>query len=252
MPEKSSVPEIGSEPYSDLKNFHAEAWHTPRGRAIREVIFGLNDGLITTLGFLAGITGSIVNGHIIILAALAEMVAGAISMSSGAYISSKSQREFFQREIEREKSEIEEDPDHEKAEIREIYAERGFNEEEIDILVRRITADKEQWLRFMLREELGLGNEVLESPVKIGITMGLSFLAGSVVPLLPYLFFVPKTGLIISTICSVIFLFALGALKTRLTKKSWIRSGAEMLLIGMGSAVIGFVLGLIVSNMSSR
>ena len=246
------VSKIGIETYTAPKNFHDEAWHTPRGRAIREVIFGLNDGLITTLGFLAGVTGSIVDGHIIILAALAEMVAGAISMSSGAYISSKSQREFFQKEIEREKSEIEEDPDHEKAEIREIYAERGFSDEEIDILVRRITADKEQWLRFMLREELGLGNEVLENPYKIGITMGLSFLAGSVVPMLPYLFFVPKNALILSTICSVIFLFALGALKTRLTKKGWIRSGAEMLLIGMGSAAIGYLLGLIVSSMSSR
>jgi len=82
--------------------------------------------------------------------------------------------------------------------------------------------------------------------------MGLCFLGGSVVPLLPYLILVPKTALLLSTICSVIFLFALGALKTRLTKKSWIRSGAEMLLIGMGSAVIGYVLGLIVSNMTAR
>src|SRR5437588_5821340 len=103
-----------------VRNFHDEEWHTPRGRAIREVIFGLNDGLITTLGFVAGVTGSLAQKNMILLAALAEVVAGAISMSSGAYISSKSQKEFFEKEIARERREIEEDPEHEKNEIRQI------------------------------------------------------------------------------------------------------------------------------------
>jgi VIT1/CCC1 family predicted Fe2+/Mn2+ transporter len=129
---------------SQLKNFHGEVWHTSKGRAIREVIFGLNDGLITTLEFLAGMTGSIPDRNIILLAGLAEMVAGATSMSSGAYISSESQREFFEKEIARERFEIEEDSEHEKNEIRQIYGERGFTDEEIDILIRRITDDKEQ------------------------------------------------------------------------------------------------------------
>ena len=120
--------------HSPPTNYHDEEWHTPKGRAIREVIFGFNDGLITTLGFLAGVTGSIADGSIILLAAMAEMVAGAIAMSSGAYISSKSQKEFFEKEIARERREIDEDPEHEKSEIREIYGNRGFTEEEISIL----------------------------------------------------------------------------------------------------------------------
>ncbi|HET6266321.1 MAG TPA: VIT1/CCC1 transporter family protein [Acidobacteriota bacterium] len=235
-----------------LHNFHAEEWHTPKGRAIREIIFGMNDGLITSLGFLAGVTGALADTRVIILAAMAEIAAGVISMSAGAYIASKSQREFFEKEIAREKREIEEDPEHESSEIRQIYHERGFTNEEIDILTRRITADKDQWLRFMLREELGLGDEAFEDPIRIGRNMGFNFLLGAVVPVIPYLFLAPTTALIVATAASILFLFALGAFKTRLTKRSWLASGFEMLLIGMGAAIVGYLLGLFVSRITHR
>jgi vacuolar iron transporter family protein len=240
-----------TEPLPLAKNFHEEEWHTPKGRAIREVVFGLNDGLITTLGFLAGVTGSMKDHRMILLAALAEIVAGAISMTSGAYISSKSQRDFFQHEIEREIREIEEDPEHEENEIRQIYNERGFTDDEISILIRRITSDKEQWLRFMLKEELGLGQEVFENPMKVGSIVGLSFLAGSIIPVLPFLFLEARPALLTATIASIIFLFAAGAFRSRITKLNWIQSGLEMLVIGMGAAVIGYFLGLFVSNLTN-
>lgn len=239
------------ESYPLIKNYHEEEWHTPKGRAIREVVFGVNDGLITTLGFLAGVTSSIQDHKIILLAAMAEIVAGAISMASGAYISSKSQRDFFQHEIAREKREIDEDPEHEKHEIRQIYAERGFSEDEIAMLIRRITSDKDLWLRFMLKEELGLGQEAFENPLRIGLTMGFSFLAGSVIPLVPYLFTSGGTALFISTIASIVFLFAAGAFRSRITKLNWVRSGFEMLIIGMSAALIGYLLGLVVSHLTN-
>jgi vacuolar iron transporter family protein len=234
-----------------IKNFHHEEWHTPKGRAIREVVFGVNDGLITTLGFLAGVTGSMRDHRMILLAALAEIVAGALSMSSGAYISSKSQRDFFQHEIEREKREIEEDPEHERNEIRQIYNERGFTDEEISILIRRITSDKDQWLRFMLKEELGLGQEVFENPIRIGLIVGLGFLAGSIIPVLPYLFLDAGPALLTATIASIIFLFAAGAFRSKITKLNWIQSGFEMLVIGMSAAAIGYFLGLFVSHLTN-
>src|SRR5262245_40486286 len=235
-----------------LKNYHGEEWHTPKGRFIREVIFGTNDGLITTLGFLAGITGSIADKNVILLAALAESVASALSMSTGAYIYSKSQKEYFQKEIARERREIEEDPEHEKHEIQEIYKERGFTDEEITILINRITSDRNLWLRFMLREELGLGDEAFENPVQVGAIMGVSFLMGSVVPIVPYFFLNPHTALITSTIASLAFLFLLGALKTRITKSGWIRSGLEMLGIGTASALVGYFIGSFVSKLTAQ
>lgn len=238
------------QPQSLLKNYHGEEWHTPKGRAIREVIFGTNDGLITTLGFLGGVTGAISDKNIILLAAVAEVVAGAFSMASGAYISSKSQNEYFQKEIAREKREIEEDPEHEKNEIWEIYKERGFTDEEITILINRITSDKNLWLRFMLREELGLGEEATENPLRVGAIMGVSFLIGSIVPILPYFFLAPHPALVTATTCSLIFLFSLGALKTRITKSGWLKSGFEMLAIGTASALVGYFVGLFVSRLT--
>ena len=101
--------------------YHGETWHTPKGRAIREVVFGMNDGLITTLGFLAGISSAIAHGGVIVLAGLVEVIAGALSMAFGAYLSTKAQREYFQQEIARERREIEEVPEHEREEVAEIY-----------------------------------------------------------------------------------------------------------------------------------
>src|SRR5881397_4328143 len=96
-----------------LKRFHDEAWHTPKGRLIREVIFGLNDGVISTIGFLAGVTASMGDVRTIALGGLAAAFAGALAMGMGAYVSSKSQRRFFEAEIAREAWEIENMPDHE-------------------------------------------------------------------------------------------------------------------------------------------
>src|SRR3990172_12531956 len=97
---------------------HREDWHTPKGRAIREIIFGMNDGLVTTIGFLAGVTSSISQSRYILLAGMAEVVAGAISMGIGAYLATKSQQEFFHSETEQEKWEIENMPEKEAEEIR--------------------------------------------------------------------------------------------------------------------------------------
>src|SRR5881398_2032134 len=162
-----------------LKRFHDEAWHTPQGRLVREVIFGLNDGVISTIGFLAGVTATLGDVRTIALGGIAAAIAGAVAMGVGAFVSSKSQRAFFQAEIAREAWEIENMPDHEREEIREIYGKLGFAPEEIDVIVRRVTSNPELWLRFMSREELGLAEETFDPPVQIAAITGFSYLAGA-------------------------------------------------------------------------
>lgn len=236
------------QPYS---HFHDEAWHTPRGRAIREVVFGMNDGLITTLCFLAGVSSAIAHAGVIVLAGLAEMVAGALSMALGAYLSTKAQREFFEKEIARERREIEEIPDHEREEVEEIYRSRGFTEEEVTILTRRVIADKERWLHFMLREELGLIEETFDNPVESGAIMGVSFVIGALPPLLPYFFLPPTTALPVTIGVSILTLFGLGIGKTRVTKTRWLRSGLEVVLLGVVAAALGYGLGEVASYLLS-
>ncbi|MFQ5903788.1 MAG: VIT1/CCC1 transporter family protein [Candidatus Binatia bacterium] len=223
---------------------HHEDWHTPKGRAIREVIFGMNDGLVTTVGFLAGVTSSISESRYILLAGIAEVVAGAVSMSIGGYLATKSQREFFHSEIEREKWEIEKMPEKEAQEVREIYGGMGFSRAEQDMIVKRVTSDKELLLRFMKREELGLFDEHLDEPLGVALIMGLSFLAGSFPPILPYFFIdSPHSAIWVAIFFSVLFLFFAGVAKTRLTKVKPLRSGLETTLLGVFAAGVGYGLG---------
>ncbi|MGH7829065.1 MAG: VIT1/CCC1 transporter family protein [Candidatus Binatia bacterium] len=228
----------------EAQRHHHEDWHTPKGRAIREIIFGMNDGLVTTVGFLAGVTGSIAESRYILLAGMAEIVAGAVSMSIGGYLATKSQREFFHSEIEREKWEIEKMPEKEAQEIRDIYGGMGFTSPEQEMIVDRVTSDKEVLLRFMKREELGLIDEHLDEPMAVAVIMGLSFLVGSLPPILPYFFIRdPHSAVWVAILASVLFLFFAGAAKTRLTKVNPLRSGLETTILGIFAAAVGYLLG---------
>src|SRR2546428_9718971 len=121
-----------------LKRFHDEAWHTPQGRLVREVIFGLNDGLISTVGFLAGVTATLGDVRTIALGGIAAAIAGAVAMGVGAFVSSKSQRAFFQAEIAPEAWEIEKMPQHERQGVRGIYPQLGVTPHAGGILVPRV------------------------------------------------------------------------------------------------------------------
>ena len=221
---------------------HDELWHSPRGRSIREIIFGMNDGLVTTIGFLAGVTTSLVEARTILLAGIAEVCAGAISMAIGGYLATKSQREFFQSEIDRERWEIEKMPDKERQEIRELAHKMGFiRPEEQTMIVDRVTSDKSLWLRFMMREELGLVDEKFDEPLTVATIMGGAFFAGSLPPLLPYILLKhAPTAMLVAIIVSIVFLFIAGVAKTRLTKAKPLRSAAETTLLGVGASLLGF------------
>ena len=231
-----------------LKKFHDEDWHTPKGRIIREVVFGINDGLVTAIGFIAGVTVSMADVKMVLLSGLAEMVAGAISMFFGAYLSTKSQREFFDNEIKRETREIDEMPEKETEEIREIYSNLGFKEDEVEMIVKRVTSDKKLWVRFMMREELGIMEETFDDPLRVGSIMGISFAIGSLPPLIPYMLMDnPFTALKVAVVTSLLFLFGVGIGKTTVTKGNWLKSGIEVAIIGSIASGVGFIIGKIVS-----
>lgn len=230
------------------KRYHDEDWHTPRGRQIREVVFGMNDGLVSTVGFVAGVTGSINNSRIIFLTGMAAMIAGAVSMFLGAYLASKSQREFFEREIEREKREIMESPEKERQEIRDIFTDHGFSEDEVEMIVHRVTSDKERWIKFMMRDELGIVDEDFDNPLKVGFIMGVSFLIGGFPLIFPYIFINDSmSALKFSIAIALAILLGLGIGKTVLTKTHWLKSSAETVLLGSLAAGIGYIFGRIFS-----
>lgn len=236
-----------------VQSNHVEP-HIKESNYIRDVVFGFGDGVNTSLGIVAGIGGATVGVDIVILAALIGMFTGAKAMAVQNYLAVKSQIEVLQSEIKREEYEIENTPEKEREEIVEIYKSKGFAGEELNMVVNKITSNKGVWLKTMLTEELGLNLEILGSPIKGAIVMFISFLIGGILPILPY--FIVKTGLInnftallIAISISLSSSFVIGAIKGRLAKKSWIKGGLEMSLLGTGIALLGYGIGSEMSNL---
>jgi VIT1/CCC1 family predicted Fe2+/Mn2+ transporter len=231
-----------------LKNWHGEEWHTSKGRTIRDIIYAIDTGLITTIAFLAGVSVSLVITRDILLAGIAHITSGTIAIFFGAYISTKAQKDFFDNQIGREKQEIEELPEKETEEIRDVFRDFGFQEDDLEVVVRRITADKDLWLKFMIQEEIGIVPGAMDNPTSIGLISAGSFLIGAFPAIASFFFIrsIPR-ALLSAAIVVVAFLFIVGVWKTRMTKVHWFRSGIETLLFGGTSCVIGFLLGRIVA-----
>lgn len=226
----------------DVKK-HNELEHGSGGIYIRQFIFGTEDGLIGNLGLITGISVATSNPTFVILAGIALMLTQAISMGAGTYLSIKSQGEFYDRILEQEKREIEEVPEIEKEEVRQIYRDHGFQGRELENLVKKITSNKKAWLSVMMAEEFGLAKKGIENPSVAMIVMSLSVMLGAFIPLIPYFFVSSDGALLASIIATVIALFVFGAAKNRITKINWIKSGVEMMIIGGIAALAGFFIG---------
>jgi len=220
-----------------------ERWHRGGGGAMRELIFGINDGLVSTLSLVSGVAGAQPGRMVILLAGVAGMLAGTISMAAGAYISTKSEREVYEAEVAREQQELEENPEEEKEELRILYQLKGFSREEAERLVERMSQDRELMLEGLLRDELGLMPERFPNPWKAGAFSGGAFVVGAVIPLMSYLFLEGLPAVVASAGFSAAALFVIGVVKTLFTGRSWWRSGLEMVGIGLFATVITYLIG---------
>jgi VIT1/CCC1 family predicted Fe2+/Mn2+ transporter/rubrerythrin len=230
-----------------------EEWHGGGAESIRNVIYGVNDGLTATLGVLSGVGGASVDPRVVLLGGLSAMVASGISMAGGAYLATKSQREVFEGQLEREAAEIEAMPELERAELAEIYRSKGLTPDEARTIVDRITKDKNVWLETQAREELGLDASQFENPVREGLVAGVSTLIGGAIPVAGYILgrlflgagFSGFGSLAVAFIVSAAFLFLIGSARSFFTGKNGIRSGVEMLGVGTVVAAITYSVGLL-------
>ena len=230
-----------------------EEWHGGGIESIRNVIYGVNDGLTATLGVLAGVGGASVDPRVVLIGGLSAMVASGVSMAGGAYLASKSQREVFEGQLAREAAEIEAMPDLERAELVKIYRSKGLTPDEAKTIVGRITADKKVWLETQAREELGLDVAQFENPVREGLVAGVSTLVGGAIPVLGYLggrwilgpTFSGFGSLAIAFVFCAVFLFLIGSARSFFTGKGGLRSGLEMLAVGTVVAAITYGVGVL-------
>lgn len=215
---------------------------------LRDIILGGQDGLVNVLGVVLGASAATQDTKIIVAVGLAATFAESISMAAVAYTSFKAEREYYDSEYKREKREIEEVPETEIEEVREIYRKKGFTGELLEKIVKQITSNEQIWLETMMREELGLYKVEGQGLLKTSVVVGVSAVLGSLTPLLPYFFFDTGMSLVLSLTISAIALFLVGIYKAKVTVGNIWSSGVELTVIGMFSAVAGYLISLLVSG----
>ena len=212
---------------------------------IGDAIYGVNDGLGAIFGIVSGVSGATLgNSKFVLIAGLAGMFASALSMGSGAYLASKSEREIYEAEFARERDAVENN----EAEARELlsltYQVRGLSAEDADHFVGHIAEKKEQLVEALARERLHVSEEGLSKPWVSAVSGALSTAVGALIPVIPFFFLAGVPAIVVAAIVSLLAHFAVGAAKSLITIRSWWSSGLEMTLVGLLEGVVTYVIGI--------
>ena len=224
---------------------HSEASHKRRrGRYLGDVVYGANDGIITTFAVVAGAAGAAFSAGAVIVLGLANLIADGISMGLSNFLALRSKRDFNAEQRKKEAWEIEKFPDHERKEVREILVRWGVPEAHLEPVLEGITRDKKRWVDLMMIEELGIIEEEDGPAIAHGVATFAAFLIAGALPLTPYVFgFGGDERFLKSVVATAVSLFAVGSLRSLVTKRSWARSGFEMLCVGAFAAAAAYGVG---------
>lgn len=224
--------------------------HIRARRVIGRVVLGSSDGIVESISATSALNGAGLNFSTILLAGFSLALGGALSMFFSNYLFTKSELDLLQRDIQREKMEIETEPEEESIELEQFLKKEGYHEKEIDVIMNRMKKDKELWLRAQLRHELHVNaDDVRSDSLSKSLPAGITFLLGATIPLLPYLFQVQHYfALIVSVTLSLVTLFVLGTTKFVSLKQISIKNGLEMVSIGAAAAFLLYLLGQTVAS----
>ncbi|MCB9798830.1 VIT1/CCC1 transporter family protein [Candidatus Nomurabacteria bacterium] len=214
--------------------------------SIKEIVFGMEDGMVSTLGSITGIAGATHDPFTTILAGVVIVSVESISMGVGEFLSTKSRNEMHQRMLEEERSEIEQFPKEEQEEMEGMFVADGWPRPLAQKMAEATANDKKLMLKEMAYRELKVFPDKKESALKNGIVMLLAYIVGGVIPLAPYFFMAIGPAIIISISITLLGLFMLGVLTTHYSKRNPIKAGLEMFTLASVAAVIGYVVGKLV------
>ena len=241
-PESEFAPNIDTYVSAALE-LDRERWRVASLGRLREVVFGAQDGIISTMALVTSVSVALGDQSAVLVAGLAGALAGMISMATGAYLGSRAEQDVQRAEIAKEAREIEENPAEEHAELVVIFQREGRSYEDARQMADEIAEDKDLWLRTLVEKELGISLEETSNPVKDAITMALSFVVAAFVPIVPHFFWTGNQAIGVSVAAALVGLLVLGIYKGRLVQKSPVLQGLEILGIGAVSAAIGYALG---------
>jgi predicted membrane protein (TIGR00267 family) len=217
--------------------------HFQSSDLVTDIVIGMSDGLTVPFALAAGLSGAVDSTHVIVIAGLAEVVAGSIAMGLGGYLAGKTEIDHYNSEVKREEYEVDNMPDKEKEEVRVIFANMGMSEETTHQIVEEMSKDKEKWVDFMMRYELGLEKPDAQRAAKSGMNIGLSYIVGGLVPLSPYFILSsPIDGLKWSCAITVACLFVFGFLKAKVTGQNPWGGAIRVMIIGSVAAAAAFMI----------
>jgi VIT1/CCC1 family predicted Fe2+/Mn2+ transporter len=224
-----------------IKGFHKEE-HLRSSDFITDVVIGMSDGLTVPFALAAGLSGAVQSNTIVITAGIAEIVAGSIAMGLGGYLAGKTEQEHFQSELKREYNEVENIPDKEKEEVKLIFAQYGIDEPTQNTIVDELAKNKNKWIDFMMKYELGLEKPDVNRARNSAATISISYIIGGLIPLTAYFFTqTPYQGLLVSALLTVICLFLFGYFKSKVTGQPPLSGALKVTLIGITAAAAAFL-----------
>ena len=215
--------------------------HLKSSDALRDIVIGLSDGLTVPFALAAGLSGAVDKSSIIIIAGIAEIAAGSIAMGLGGYLAGKTEQDHYHSEVKREYSEVENLRHLEIEETQEFFANIGLSKELQKKATEEIAQDKDRWVDFMMKYELGLEKPDPKRATKSALNIGLSYIAGGIIPLSPYFFIANSAdALKISIVVTLICLFIFGFFKSKITGVNAFWGAVRVVLIGAAAAAAAF------------
>lgn len=229
---------------------HHSEDHLESSDFITDMVIGMSDGLTVPFALAAGLSGAVSSNAVIITAGIAEIVAGSIAMGLGGYLAGKTEIEHYQSELRREYLEVDEKPEAEKQEVREVFADFGLSKDTQDIIADEMAKDKDKWVQFMMKYELGLDEPHANRARNSAATIGLSYVVGGLIPLSAYLFTdTPHTGLMFSALLTVLCLFIFGYFKSKVTGQPPIGGALKVTFIGVAAAAAAYLVAKSFNNL---
>jgi len=215
--------------------------HLQSSDMLTDIVIGMSDGLTVPFALAAGLSGAVDSTSIIIVAGIAEIAAGSIAMGLGGFLAGKTEQDHYNSELKKEYWEVDHLPAKEKEEVREFFETLGLSKEVQDKAVTELTKDKDRWVEFMMKYELGLDKPDPKRAGRSAFNIGFSYIVGGLVPLSPY-FFVSDSveALKISVVITLICLFIFGFFKSKLTGVNPLTGGLKVMLIGAMAAAAAF------------
>jgi VIT1/CCC1 family predicted Fe2+/Mn2+ transporter len=219
---------------------------------IRELVFGAQDGLLVPLGVVSTVAGAFNNNHIVIIAGISEALAGAFSMATGAYLASQAERQVHKSEIEKERQAIGRYPKGERQEMIMLFEKEGVEKKDSEKITDILEKYKNSFFVTMVQKELGIDPEPPDAPLRDALIVGVSYGISAVIPLSPYFFLTGKPAIAISILATFIALFIIGVLKGKVASLPYIKSGLQIVLVGVGSGIGGYLLGTLLPRIFIR